>query len=216
MSDTKETLKLKIPSSIPLYNNKLNKLHIPIDCNHSSITLNISETLLLSFGLNFLLKPSDATDYEFLQEFSLFKRTISIRKEFELSDSPSNILHIHNPTYQPPHPGSHIANYLTKSYQLLIKYLHKYPAKIHKKSRFQNSINSLKSKTNIIIRPTDKNLGPIVLDKSTYLYKCNKYLTDNNNSYLPISNDLIPSNLNVYVRLANILHKYNYLYNSEN
>lgn len=62
--------------------------------------------------------------------------------------------------------------------------------KYYKDTRFHEGLESLKQRSDIIIRPADKGGGIVVMDKSSYVSEMNRILSDTD-TYIPLSHDPI-------------------------
>ena len=167
-------------------------MHILNDCIISDV-----ERIILSLGLNFVPSPRKRK-FNILQEaMERFTRSVSIKKHFanQLTDNrtalPSEIL-LHsrisrslslteaNRAFEPDITRSPIENYLTTASNTLLSEVNK-----NTDSRLQpvwieyyKIVNQLGSRSDIIIKPSDKNLGVTVMSRDWYIAAANAQLNN--------------------------------------
>lgn len=172
-------------AEVTLSSSHTSSLHLKISfTNLSNVFLDKNLIHLLNRGLNFIIKPSDNENSEYTQAFNKLVRNIRIKYLFTTLDSQSNSnkeLYIPNPTFEPPLASPPIENYLNFLYNNLLKILESHPINnTYDRYRvFLLKQVSKFNKLNLIIKPADKNLGPVVMTLSQYNKFCLDILTDN-------------------------------------
>lgn len=79
--------------------------------------------------------------------------------------------------------------------------------------RIKKTISKLKNNKDIVIKPTDKNLGLCIMDADFYLKECHRQL-DDSSTYKKL--DKSPNFKGILTQLKRILYKFNHLYNKDN
>jgi hypothetical protein len=90
-----------------------------------------------------------------------------------------------------------------------LKY-YNYPSKLDKE--ILSTLSTLLNDPNIVIKPSDKNLGLCILSKTDYIAICNKILSDNK-TYIILPTNISDFYLKGFTHLKNILIKHKQLYN---
>ena len=185
--------------------------------NLSHRNLSPLEQTILSLGLKYIprpLIPKDAIISELTTAFNNLHRRISLNLYFDgascCSDIPkidSNINLWKPPPNQTIDPAlyRYIITAQTKSLDILKhckQVYNKKDALIHK------TLQALGKDTTIVIKPADKNLGLVILDRADYINMCYVHL-NNPSVYTPII-DYNPKKL--YAKLKQVFAKHNRLY----
>ena len=151
--------------------------------NLSSTTLTPTQTATLGLNLNFCPIPQPLSDEEILKSYSDYRRRLRIKKQF---------IHEHQNTYdafKPPNPsfepklGSYfLEKYLTLVETKILEQLRLWPPKkfsppYHVKIQKQ-IITELRNNRDIIIKPADKNLGVVIVDRTFYETEALRQLND--------------------------------------
>ena len=181
--------------------------------NMSKRQLTRVERNALACGLNFVLRPSDATNDTLLQQYTQFARSIRIRYYFAQRDNNMHsnpILRIKNPSYQPPAASPAVEQYLSTVKQRLMTQLSNCPADERPHTNIPGSwlraLRSLQRDKTIVIKAADKNLGPCIMDADWYKKEAFRQLNDHS-TYTPL--EQAPCLKLVYRILVNVLEKYN-------
>lgn len=197
-----ETLTSIPPVAIP---NLFNSISLSLNNNNaiftnlSNITLTPGITNLLNLGLKFIFKPPEATDDLYLAAFTKLARNIRLKYQFiakETFDSTEKQLRIPNPDYIPNAASTAIELYIDHLYKSLQTQLIQHPKQppsrqyIRYSTYLQLQLSSIKQ-LNLVIKPADKNLGPVVLTTDVYVNFCMSVLSDTS-TYLPL---LLPPSL---------------------
>ena len=178
--------------------------------NISLTSLTNSEIKLLNNGLKFIVAPPCAPDTIYLQAFDRLARSIRLRYNFLTNNTGTkpNSLYIPNPEYVPPQASCIIERYISTCHTDLLNLLEKYPAyyTTDKEQRHVKRVaDTLKSKQ-LIIKPADKNLGPVVMSITQYNRFCLDILQDVD-TYRIVTD--LPSVKTQFASLAEILNKLN-------
>ena len=151
--------------------------------NISNQILSEQENVILNNGLKFIYLPTDTTNQQFFDAFKNFSRNIRLKYHFLRSDNicKDSDLRISNPSYLPPPASDIIEHYLNAKFSDLSTILENYPV-IHTNNRerlhVEKVVRNLLNK-GLVIKATDKNLGPIVMTLSLYRIMCLEILNDN-------------------------------------
>ena len=147
--------------------------------NISGICLTHSEVKLLNKGLKFIVAPPCLPDSLYLQAFNKFARSIRLKYSFFTNpDTNINTLYIPNPDYMPPLASRIIENYISICRTHLLNLLDKYPAhstKVDEQRKVSRIAKELEDKQ-LVIKPADKNLGPVVMNIVQYNKLCLKFV----------------------------------------
>ena len=152
--------------------------------NISSVVLNPYELRLLGLGLGFALKPYRPPLESLTREcINKFIRKLKLHLQFGSSPFCPSPFWTPNPTFIPDEPSSIMSKALLrfKASLLRLRYL-------DCKSRPNLSVTerkallSLKERKDILIKPADKNLGPVCMDTTWYHGQCLTHL-DNPKTY---------------------------------
>ena len=169
--------------------------------------------LILGLGLKFIPPPLPTRNQHYLTALDIFARRLRCRAHFSTqSCEPSYdpFLHIPNPFFEPPTAPAPIEHYLHSCKLKLQRILRTRPLPPpHTKSPpsfIHNRLNSLASNSNLIIKPSDKNCGLVIMDKDYYITECLKILRDTT-TYSPQPSP--PSPMTLHSHLAKILIKHN-------
>ena len=151
--------------------------------NISGINLTNSQIRLLNNGLKFIVTPPCLPDQAYVDAFNKFARSIRIKYSFLTSvDAEFNILYVPNPDYIPPSASSTIEDYIDSCRTHLMSLLLKYPMKFTNtdEQRVTSLIAAELTSKGLIIKPADKNLGPVVMNTFQYKSLCLDILLDTN------------------------------------
>ena len=193
-SDTKEGHYADIPASkVILTNGILNNGYHNL-CAQRILTA--QESAVLALGLSFIPTPASVDNAELYKNFSMYKRSVRIKK-WLLSMPPLQINRLplkgrRISDFQPPHASGAIEQYLFEAENKLAYMLAKTPVNDFKKRRinyptyFKETVKRLKDDKDIVITPSDKNLGLVVVDRSWYLHSAMQHL-EMVESYKPIN-----------------------------
>lgn len=144
------------------------------------------ESVVLALGLSFIPTPASADNAELHYNFAIYKRSVRIKK-WLLSMPPLQINRLplkgrRISDFQPPPASSAIEQYLSEAENKLSYMLAKNPVNNFKKRKinypphFKETIKRLKDDKGIVITPSDKNLGLVVVDRSWYLHSAMQHL----------------------------------------
>ena len=205
-------------------NVKNTAIHILHDCK-----VDREEMLILGLGLNFV-PPPHKCNYFFLNEaVNKFTRRIRIKKHFlsqQRYSSPDNTaesnLHLRitrslttsqaQAHFDPPITNSPIEHYIkTATAKVLsIGQSNKESKMDAKWGLFHEVANKLHTRTDIIIKPADKNLGTVVMDRTKYITEAlSERNLGNVNTYSKISNP--PDTTIIVEQLTDICNKQTWL-----
>ena len=184
----------------------------------------------MSLGLNFIPKPIASSKEILLKEFedfseSLRKRKFLVHTRKEPIVNQSNLsaaLHkIKKPfSYQNNSsfsPTSPIEQYISSTRASLISAINKLPKRRSKdlmlSYKIKKTIKKLQNNNEIIIKPSDKNLGICIMDRDFFFKECLKQLEDET-TYLKLVK--APDFKGILMILKRILFKFKHLYNKDN
>lgn len=184
------------------------------------------ESLVLSLGLGFIPTPPSDKDDTFLESFTIFEKKVRLQKEIlskepflSLKDSIIPIKGRTPSTFNPLKASSTIEQYLDEARANLLSSLVNNPLsslqrqRVNYPSFFKHTINELRSDEDIVIAPSDKNLGLCIIDRLWYLEAANKHLS-NTLTYKRITEEPIVQD--IYTQLRNILHEADVLFSGNN
>ena len=151
--------------------------------NPYNIILDKQTTRILGLGLKFIPRNIPPSTYELFNAFKDYSRQIRIKYFFQ--GKPQRAFeprfYIPNPIWQPPLASPDIEFYLKNCHRKIITQLPWWME--HSKWRpspiFQQLIK-LRNNPEYTIRPTDKNLGLIILPTKVYIKLCKEHLDDRN------------------------------------
>jgi len=187
------------------------------------------EKSILSLGLNFIPTPNASSKKHLLKEFDDFANNLRKRKALiHFRNDPivnqSNIsLALHaikkpqsSKIYDVFPQNSAIEKYINSVKSSLNSAIdqnkfNKVPNK--ELIRIKKTISKLKNNKDIVIKPTDKNLGLCIMDADFYLKECHRQL-DDSSTYKKL--DKSPNFKGILTQLKRILYKFNHLYNKDN
>ena len=180
-------------------------VHVLHDC-----PVNEEEMLVLSLGLNFCPTPRKSKNYLLMEAMDKFSRQVRIKKHFAslLQDntisnfSIEQILHLRinkslsleeaKEQFEPSITRSPIENYLTTIRNTLCPTQDNNNKNKPKQNRiwkaYYDIVKRLRLRNDIIIKPSDKNLGVTVMNRNWYITQALLQL-NNENVYSPITND---------------------------
>jgi hypothetical protein len=186
------------------------------------------EKSVLSLGLNFIPTPLSSTKETMLAEFDDFANKIRMRKRLlhsridptirtsnvidafkQIKKSPSAIIESPLPANSP------LEKFLAMSRFSLDEMLNKTTNSIKAdimSRQVRKAILSIKRNKEIVIKPSDKNLGVCIMDLNFYMKECYRQLNDKN-SYIRYENP--PDYKGIFATLKRILFKYSFLYNKD-
>lgn len=150
--------------------------------NLSSLSFSYQQLYTLSHGLKFVPTPKPLATIDIYNQFIQFFRTLKLKYTFH--NKPTNInyipkFHISNNSFM---PNSHpiLDKYISYTSEYVNKYLSTYsPTYVHNLSYDARIfLNSVRSNTNIVIKPADKNLGLTIMDRIWYETEVLKHLSD--------------------------------------
>lgn len=150
--------------------------------NLSTISLSFSQTKLLGLGHKYIPRPPPMAIDDIFKEYAYFSRLCSLRRFFRLSaDDSYNPFRLPNSTWEPPINDPD----LNRSLLIGLSILQDRIASVDfsSKPRFSRSqllaLRSLR-RLPIVIKPADKNLGIVVLDRDSYVAEALWQLSDLN------------------------------------
>jgi hypothetical protein len=221
---------------IYIVHNYFSPVHNTINIDKESIhnltqnyCLTNNQQLTLALGLNFVPIPQPQRDYKhyLLTQFDEYSRRVRLRAYFTVhptnSDNNTNNKidlkidpkHSDKPLWQPPILFMNIENYLEKARNKIVNALHnnnKFKYKQNPKW-LSNSITQLTqmTKSDLIVKPADKNMGVTIQNRLTYELDCLNQLLDIN-TYKSIEFNSVDYN-QLFDTMIQILTKYNKMYN---
>ena len=168
---------------------------------------------LLGLGLKFCIQNKKPSDELLQQGIQRFKRSIRLKHFF--SENPTNPLHDTSSkdnkkiyiksTWQPKHKDLKLENTLVQFEQKLIKerirvIRHSYDRTNLTKQQ-QNMIKTLKKNKHLMIIPTDKNLGPAIIERDIYIkHILREHL--NNPTYTQLTTEEYNTQMLLFMRTA--------------
>jgi hypothetical protein len=184
--------------------------------NLSSSTLSPDERVALGLGLKFMPVPSDHVSDETVRDaITDVQRQLHLRFFFN-KNQPENPqqLRIPNPTWLPSKPFTKVTpitvqrEFETWSQSMMTR---------TRASRtrfyggntppgFWKAIQDLQRRTDIVIKPADKNLGLVMIDSSWYLKECQHQLSDQD-VYLDVTKDAESHILHAWQALSALIHR---------
>jgi hypothetical protein len=176
--------------------------------NLSNMSLSHEEIRLLNNGLKFIVAPPCLHDKFYLLAFDKLARSIRLKYQFLTTNSESTkTLFIPNPEYMPAAASHNIESYISECYSHLLRLLAQFPA---------NSVNSTKQtditriakeleNKQLVIKPADKNLGPVVMNTAQYNKFCLDILQDCETYRVIVELPSINSQYNVLIGILNQL-----------
>ncbi len=185
--------------------------------NLSQRNLSPLEQTVLSLGLKYIPRPffpKDIIISELSSSLANLQRRIALNLYFDGTTFISDIPKLDNNTnlWRPP-PNKNIDPALhrytitakTKALEIL-----KHCKQVYNKkdALIQKTLRTLGTDTSIVIKPADKNLGLVILDRADYVNMCLTHL--NNPAVYTLINDYNPKKL--YAKLKQVLSKHNKLY----
>jgi hypothetical protein len=161
--------------------------------NLSSSTLSDAEHNLLSRGLKFCPTPPDVNQVELSQDLTQYYRRIRLREFF--LDAPPSV----------PEPFREKSTWVPPKNRVpsLETYVQVVSTQVNTSERLSHrshdnlpreerqALNSIRSRTDIIIKPADKGSAVVVMDRQKYIDEAMNHL-DNRNNYATLDSD--PSN----------------------
>lgn len=180
------------------------------------------EAEVLNLGLKCVLTPPPDTDEALHSSFTQLQRSIRLRSLFRDNDmdTPTDTLRVRNPNFDPPKGPRHLELFLTDLEESFTTVLN--TSKIlrtpqqHHLNQLHKAVNSLRKNRNIVIKPADKNLGPVIMNADFYENLAYSILNDTA-TYQKLSNppftNFIFAKLRKILSFHSILHSHlaNYL-----
>jgi hypothetical protein len=149
--------------------------------NLSNTLLSHKEITLLNNGLKFIVAPPCLHDKFYLLAFDKLARSIRLKYQFLTTDSQLvKKLFIPNPEYMPADASHNIETYIRECHSHLLRLLTQFPANSTnntKQTDITRIVKELENK-NLVIKPADKNLGPVVMKTAQYNKFCLDILQD--------------------------------------
>jgi len=186
--------------------------------NISSYRLSDDERSLLSFGLNFIPRPPPASDDDMYADVQDFARSVRIRKMATTMDTPDTdrCLRIPNPNFRPDAAGSHLEDYITVVQHRVTAQLGQFataslPTSNGLPHGMNRALQRLRRNTDIVIKPADKNLGPVVMDTSWYRTEALRQLSDAT-TYRRLLSGAPPNHRKIFAKLRRILSCHDQLF----
>lgn len=149
--------------------------------NLSNEELTPKELYLLGLGLKYIPKPIDTTNDEFLSAFQEWKRRIIVKNYFEKRPNLSKDqevydkdLHV-NTNWIPDFTPLQLDKFFKETLEKLKFYLDQNPRN-NKFSKLFKTVKTILQKKNLIIKPSDKNLGICLVTKEWYFNECMRQL----------------------------------------
>jgi hypothetical protein len=213
-------------------------VHKSININNQSIhnltqnyDLTDNQQLTLALGLNFVPIPLRNRDYKkyILKQFDDFARRVRIRAYFTLHPSNNDFnnnkinlkidtKHTTKSLWQPPTQYMNIENYLEQSRINILKTIQNNTNLKYKSNPkwLSNSIIQLTQmvKSDLIVKPADKNMGVTIQNRLTYEQDCMNQLLDIN-TYMSIEYNSVDYS-QLFDTMSQILIKHNKMYNYNN
>lgn len=153
---------------------------------------------LLNMGQKWIPTPCHDTPVcRVQQQVTRFARNVRLRAQFGNSNAPK--YHVPNPAYQPP-PASpaveaflaDISTAINDCYAARARVMRARPIHSNVSPVLSEAIARLRQLRDIIIKPADKNMGMVVLDREWYQGECNRILGDAS-TYLELPPDQLPA-----------------------
>jgi hypothetical protein len=167
--------------------------------NFSDYSLNSTEEKILALGTKFIVTPKPLSDKDIIIALRDFYRRLRLKVHFFNEQMKKNKIprfYVPNPLWDPRSSKYYKHNETLEEYITEIDkdIYHNMNRPIQKTKRNLNkemyqALKSLRQNQNIVIRPTDKNLGPIVLNKQWYIKKMTSQL-ENNDTYMSIDRNV--------------------------
>lgn len=150
--------------------------------NVSSKQLSPHESFVLGLGLKYCISAQALSNDSIRSSYNQFARSIRIRWKFRQQQNSYSRFKLPNPTYKPSPAHIQIENYLECVSDKLDAALTNTPVEAcgssRSAARIRKIVTSLKNDTSIIIKPADKNLGTVVVDRSWYEGEALRQLCD--------------------------------------
>ena len=187
--------------------------------------LSLEESTILALGLNFIPVPPPTCDTDLLDSYYAFQRKVRIQKSLLSGESSFNLTHNTLPfarrapsSFVPTPASSPIEQYLEDSLQKLRTALLTHPVENYRQvvpiypSYFKKTIMSLRADKEIIISPSDKNLGLCIIDRTWYFESAYQHL-HNARSYKELT--ITPIYRDIFQKLKAILKDFSCLYHED-
>eukprot|EP01018_Ginkgo_biloba_P020649 Gb_11119 [translate_table: standard] len=147
--------------------------------NLSSRVLSYYERKVLGLGLNFIPRPLSMNVDSILKEYRNFARMLRLRCYFGPEDEEKRInpFRVTNPYWRPPEAYSPLEDIIRFGEDTLREQIAKNPP-LDKPSlpvKLGRALQSIRKDDSIIIKPADKNLGLVVMDKSWYFKEVDSF-----------------------------------------
>lgn len=156
--------------------------------NLSKVHLPYSQIKFLGLGHKYIPRPPPMSRADIIKEYSSFSRLCRLRRYFRLSkDDSFDPFRLSNPIWEPPIHAPELEHALDSGLWTLQNRMAE--TDFSSKPRFSRSqlvaLRRLR-RLPIVIKPADKNLGLVVLDRDKYIAEGNRQLSDRN-VYSPVS-----------------------------
>jgi hypothetical protein len=157
--------------------------------NLSSWVLSFPERQLLGLGLDYLPRPQPPSISTIYSEYSLFARRIRLRHFFGDDNIAPSPWFVPNPGWNPPERLESLENILLLGANVVDDRVTIVPRRTRPilPRRMRLALQSLRQDQDIVIKPADKNLGLVIMDRTWYVAEAHRQLSDPL-VYLPVQN----------------------------
>ena len=156
--------------------------------NISSVHLSYKQIKLLGLGHKYIPQPPPMSKSDILKEYGAFSRSCRLRRYYRLSNEDSyDPFRLPNPLWEPPLHAPELDHALNSGLSTLHDIIDVTDFK--SKPRFTRSqLVALRRLHRLLIvtKPTDKNLGLVVVDRDKYIAEGIRQLS-NRNVYSPVA-----------------------------
>jgi len=152
--------------------------------NRSSVTFTPDELNILALGLKFVPTPRPSPPHLVKQRFQQFARSMRLKLQFYDADSKQSSpfdprFFVPHPNFQPSAQHPALEAYLSKTAEHLDRVLDTSHRSVRNLTAQQRKfIYSLANRDDLVVKPADKGLGLVILDRSWYLAEANRQLAD--------------------------------------
>ena len=148
--------------------------------NLSSKTLSASEKDVLGLGLNMIPCPPPAPATSLIANWAGLCRSVRLMHQFRHNVGTASKWRIPNPRFRPQAASPRIEGALTRASLQVRLLIEKTPInRVGNLSKCQTqALHVLRHNKDLVIKPTDKNLGVSIMDTAKYRVECYKHLHD--------------------------------------
>ncbi|XP_024523476.1 uncharacterized protein LOC112343723 [Selaginella moellendorffii] len=141
--------------------------------------LSAAEKRLLALGLSFIPNPVPLTAKKIMECLDDFQCSVRLRNSFKDSNSLIPEFRVPNPNFDPPPASWHMESRVARIREHLLQRLSccKRPRSFLRGWR-RDAVLALRHDHSIVIKPADKNLGVVVLDRTWYIQEAMRQLND--------------------------------------